>query len=274
MRQERRACGGPSNGHKCLNGRFFIKAGFFRNTKRRGAQNAAGYSYNVLKEDPREYAILLRRDQNGAAWKEIAREFGLSPTRVAQIYRKMKLRQIRLYIRHVSIVQGCGLVQVPKVYNKALEWYQSLACTCAYLEKKYPNILARYRQGDRHAAGVCRKHAALPAQAGQRRGRKHRSAARGKEGPVYGPCPGAALTPEKAKHAYDGYYHARVLKIVKELEALAESEEQKRALRDAVFQSAGTPKKRYDLLMVWGRPAMETPELFEKNGFFPAVTKK
>lgn len=62
--------------------------------------------YNVLKEDPREYAILLRRDQNGAAWKEIAREFGLSPTRVAQIYRKMKLRQIRLYIRHVSIVQG------------------------------------------------------------------------------------------------------------------------------------------------------------------------
>ena len=79
--------------------------------------------YNVLKEDPREYAILLRRDQNGAAWKEIAREFGLSTTRVAQIYRKMKLRQIRLYIRHVSIVQGCGLVQVQKVYNKALEWY-------------------------------------------------------------------------------------------------------------------------------------------------------
>ena len=82
------------------------------------------------------------------------------------------------------------------------------------------------------------------------------------------------ITPEKAKHAYDGYYHARVLKIVKELEALAESEEQKRAVRDAVFQSAGTPKKRYDLLMAWAGPAMEAPELFEKNGFFPAVTKK
>ena len=231
--------------------------------------------YNVLKEDPREYAILLRRDQNGAAWKEIAQEFGLSPTRVAQIYRKMKLRQIRLYIRHVSIVQGCGLVQVQKVYNKALEWYQSLACACAYLEKKYPNILAKYRQGE---PGMPQAFAANmpPFRHRLAKGEVESIVAlrEEKKAPFTVIAQELRITPEKAKHAYDGYYHAQVLKIVKELEALAESEEQKRALRDAVFQSAGTPKKRYDLLMAWAGPAMETPELFEKNGFFPAGTKK
>lgn len=82
------------------------------------------------------------------------------------------------------------------------------------------------------------------------------------------------ITPEKAKHAYDGYYHARVLKIVKELKRWPKARSRSARSATLVFQSAGTPKKRYDLLMVWPAPAMETPELFEKNGFFPAVTKK
>ena len=167
------------------------------------------------------------------------------------------------------------MVQVQKVYNKALEWYQSLACACAYLEKKYPNILTRYRQGE---PGMPQAFAANmpPFRHRLAKGEVESIVAlrEEKKAPFTVIAQELRITPEKAKHAYDGYYHAQVLKIVKELEALAESEEQKRALRDAVFQSAGTPKKRYDLLMAWAGPAMEAPELFEKNGFFPAGTKK
>ena len=63
-------------------------------------------SYSVLKEDERAYKIMLLKDQDGYNFSDIAKEFDLSLARVTQIYRRLKIRQIRLYINHISVALG------------------------------------------------------------------------------------------------------------------------------------------------------------------------
>ena len=105
--------------------------------------------YRVLKEDGRAYEIMLLRDQYNNTFTDIAAEFELSVTRVTQIYFQMKVRQIRLYIHHVSIALGYNSTsQIRKVFNEAKECYQDYTYACAYLEKKYKDILTGYRDGE------------------------------------------------------------------------------------------------------------------------------
>ena len=93
--------------------------------------------YSVLKNDKRSYEIMLLRDRSDSSFTDIAKAFSLSPPRVRQIYRRLKLRQIRLYINRVSLVlEHADISQVTKVYKEADECYQNRSCACAYLEKK------------------------------------------------------------------------------------------------------------------------------------------
>ena len=51
------------------------------------------YPYSLLKRDERGYTILLLRDQQGLAFTTIAKELGLSPSRVAQKYSRTRMER-------------------------------------------------------------------------------------------------------------------------------------------------------------------------------------
>lgn len=60
--------------------------------------------YCALQKEQQGYEILLLRDWHSRSFSDIARELGISPARARQQYSKIKVRQVRMYLRHTSIV--------------------------------------------------------------------------------------------------------------------------------------------------------------------------
>ena len=107
------------------------------------------YPYSVLMKDERAYEIMQLRDQYDNTFTDLAKEYGLSAARVVQLYNRIKLKQVRLYIHHIAVVSGCeNTLQMRDVYNAAFECYRDMAYVCAYLEKEYAGILTPYRAGE------------------------------------------------------------------------------------------------------------------------------
>ena len=206
--------------------------------------------YRVLKEDRRAYEIMLLRDQYNNTFTDIAAEFELSVTRVTQIYFQMKVRQIRLYIHHVSIALGYDSTsQIIKVFNEAEDCYQDHTYACAYLEKKYKDILTEYRDGEpgmpaQFVKGMppfkpklSKKMIARVVE--MREAEKASFITIGKK---------LRITPAKAERTYELFYHEQVLELVKALQDKVESDQEKRAIWDHCFRRYRTAKKRYDML--------------------------
>ena len=82
--------------------------------------------YKVLTQNERDYEVMLLRDQYDNAFKDIAEEFGISIARARQIHFNLKLKQVRLYIRHISMVLGHeNCAEMIDVYNNACLLYTS-----------------------------------------------------------------------------------------------------------------------------------------------------
>ena len=78
--------------------------------------------YSELNQDKRAYEIMLLRDQHGNTFTDIAKEFEISPERAIQIYNKLKIKQIRLYINHIAAVLGYeSTLQVKNVFDNAYD---------------------------------------------------------------------------------------------------------------------------------------------------------
>lgn len=210
-----------------------------------------GTPYSVLKQDERAYKIMLLRDQYDNTFTDIAKEYGISVVRVKQIYNKTKMKQTRLYITYISIVLGHeNISQIRKVYDEAYECYQDWTYACAYLEKKYKDILVEYRSGEPGMPAqfiksippfkpkVSKKTIARVVE--MREAEKASFIAIGKE---------LHMTQAKARHTYERFYHKQVLELIEALQEKAESYEEKRAIWDYYFRGYKTPKKRYDELM-------------------------
>lgn len=56
------------------------------------------------------------------------------------------------------------------------------------------------------------------------------------------------MTPAKAKHTYEWFYHKQVVALITKLEQKAESLEEKAAIWAYYFKRYKTSKKRYDAL--------------------------
>ncbi len=107
------------------------------------------FPYNTLKQDKRAYGIMLLRDQHAGTFAEIAKVYKITAERTAQIYYKIKFKQIRLYIDHISATLGYeDNSQIKKVYESAYDCYRDWFYACAYLEKKYKVLLDEYRGGE------------------------------------------------------------------------------------------------------------------------------
>ena len=207
--------------------------------------------YSLLKQDERAYEVMLLRDQYDNTFTEISKKYGISTARAAQIYNKIKRKQRKLYIHHIAFALGHeNAAQIRKIFDDVFECYRDQAYACAYLEEKYSGILTAYRgrepgMPERFLADMplFKPHLTQETIARVVEMRESEKASFAAIAKALG------MTRAKAKHTYHLFYHQKILARVRELQANAASDEEKRALWDDCFQGGMSSKRRYDLLM-------------------------
>ena len=167
--------------------------------------------YSTLQEDKTGYQILLLREQQDQSFTAIASKFGVSPARVRQQYTKMKVRQVRLYIRHIAIALGHdNTAQVRNVFSEAMDCYQNYPYACGYLDKTYGDILKAYRAGEPGTPQeMLEKLPPCPVKLGEEE--ISRMVTMREEENASFRAIGRAfhITPEKARHTYEMVYHRK-----------------------------------------------------------------
>ena len=103
--------------------------------------------YSKLKENERAYEIMLLRDLYDNTFADMAREFETSRTRIAQIYCKIKIKQLRLYAQYLAAVHGHENASAFRI-NSIYDCYLDSKYVSAYFEKEYGDILTEYRSGE------------------------------------------------------------------------------------------------------------------------------
>ena len=193
---------------------------------------------------------MLLRDQHGNTFADIAKEFELSVSRVTQIYNKLKLKQIRLYINHIAAALGYeSISQVENVFYEAYECYQDKAYACAYLEKRYKDILIQYRDGEPGMPEqFIRNMPPFKPKLSKKTVARVVELRDVKKAPFVTIAKELRMTQAKAKRTYEMFYHKQVLALVKALQEKAESKEEKNAIWDYYFRRYRSSKKNYDML--------------------------
>jgi len=207
--------------------------------------------YSVLKQDRRAYEIMLLRDQHGSTFSFIAKKYEISTARAMEIYNKQKVKQLRLYINHITVMLGYeNTSQIKKVFIDADECYQVRSYSCAYLEKKYKDILTVYRDGEpgmptqfiKSMPPLKTKFSkqTIARVIEMRENEKASYAAIAKE---------LHITQAKAKHMYEMFYRKQVIGFIEALQKKAVSIEEKLDIWDYYFSGTMSSKKRYDMLI-------------------------
>lgn len=105
--------------------------------------------YEHLKKETKKYEVMLLRDLYAKSFPDIAKEYGLSLQTTIQYYYYAKIKQARLYIRHLSIVHGYDKTKFfHDMFVEAEHCYEDWQYAVAYLEKSYKTILDEYRDGE------------------------------------------------------------------------------------------------------------------------------
>ena len=203
-----------------------------------------------MMQDKRAYEIMLLRDQYGNTFADIAKDYEISVARVVQIYNKLKIKQIRLYINHIAVVLGFeGTSQVRKVFNDAYECYQELPYACAYLEKKYKDILSEYRAGEpgvpTHFIKNMPPFRPKPSKKAIARVIEMREVEKASFVTI---AKELRMTRAKAKRTYEMFYHKQALAIIEALQKKATSNKEKTAIFDYWFGHYKSSKEMYDAL--------------------------
>lgn len=209
------------------------------------------YPYSDLKQEERAYEIMLLRDQHNNTFADIAEEYTISVARAKQVYDRIKLKQIHLYINHIAFTLGHeNDLLVSEAFYSAFECYWEMPYVCAYFEKKYKTILTEYRAGEPGLPSQFIKNMppfkSKPSKKTVARVIEMREVEKasyieiGKE---------LKMTQAKAKHTYEWFYHQQAMVIIKSLQEKVESFEEKKAIWDSHFREYRTSKKRYDALM-------------------------
>lgn len=207
--------------------------------------------YTELTKEARAYEIMLLRDQYDNTYNDIAREYNISGARAAQIYRRTLRKKIYLYINHISITLGYSdVLQIRNLYYAVFDCYQNHKYACAYLEKKYDDILTVYRDGE---PGIPMQFInsippfrpklnskTIDCVINMREIQKASFITIAKE---------LQITQAKAKDIYEMFYHKQVLEIIKFLQNKTESKEEKDAIWNFCMRNNKSAKKRYDMLI-------------------------
>lgn len=210
--------------------------------------------YSTLQKNPEGYQILLLRDQHGLGFAAIGRQLGISTARVCGQYNKIKVRQVRLYIRHIAVALGHeNTAQVRKEFFSALECYQNYAYACGYLENTYPELLKAYRAGEPGTSqAVLEALPPCPVFLGEAEAAA--IVAMREEGKATFRAIGKALgvTAEKARHTYEKVYHKKILDYMEPLQSQAMDEAERRRIWQCCFGGYMSSKRRYEKLLEEG----------------------
>lgn len=207
--------------------------------------------YSEMKKNKQGYEIMLLRDQKGSTYAAIAQAYAMSIGKARQMYNKQKIKQIRLYIHRIARVLGRQTTaEINKVFIEVWNCYEDLACACAYMEKKYKEILTEYRKGE---PGMPEAFIQALPPFKQKLSQKEVERViemREKEKASFKQI-GKALriTQAKAKDTYDLYYHTQILQMVEALQEQAESNKEKMEIEHLCFHNNYSSKKRYDMLL-------------------------
>lgn len=206
--------------------------------------------YSELNQDKRAYEILLLRDQHNNTFTAIAKEFEISVTRAIQLYRNLKMKQIRLYINHIAVVLGYeNTLQVKNVFDNAYECYQDRTYACAYLEKKYKDILMEYRDGEPGMpTQFIRNMPPFKPKLSKKTVARVIELRDVEKASFVTIARELRMTQAKARHTYELFYHKQVLEIIRALQEKADSKEKRAAIWNYSFERYHSSKKRYDML--------------------------
>lgn len=206
--------------------------------------------YRELQKDRRAYEMMLLRDQHGNTFTDIAKEYEISVAWAVQKYNRLKIKQTCLYINHIAAVLGDeSASQVENVFRNAYECYRDWTYACAYLEKKYKDILMEYRDGEPgmpihfirsmppFKPKLSKKTVARVIE--MREAEKASFVTIAKE---------LRMTQAKARHTYEMFYHKQVIALIHVLQEKEEDREKKAAIWDYYFGRYHSSKKRYDVL--------------------------
>ena len=211
---------------------------------------AKNIPYSELKKDQKAYEIMILRDQYENTFSGIANEYEISTERVKQFYSRIKIKQAHLYINHiVSILGREKEKEIWQDYYDAADFYKNRTCACAYLEKKYKDILNKYRCGE---PGMPEKFLkALPPYQENlspeiteiiiKMKEKERKTfiEIGKE---------LQLTREKTRALYESFYHKKNMVLIKILQDKVKTKKEKNDIWDFYFKNNWSSKKIYDML--------------------------
>ena len=103
--------------------------------------------YSELTKDDIAYEVMLLRDLYDNTYSDIAKEHGVSNTAVVNVYSRIKIKQLRLYARHLAIVHGHENTDAFSI-NAVYDCYWDFRYVAAYFEKEYGDILTEYRAGE------------------------------------------------------------------------------------------------------------------------------
>lgn len=217
------------------------------------------YPYSILTQERRSYQIMLLRDQEGKPFSWIARNFGISSPRARQIYYRIKIKQIRLYLNHLAIALGHeNTRKIREVIDKAYDSYQSWEYACAYLEKEYPEILNAYRDGEPGTPlEIIQSIPPLKPKLGKKTVSRLIELREVEKLPYPEIAKRLRITPEKAKFTYDWFYHKQAQALLDDLGKKAESQKEKSAILEYYYKKYRTPKKRYDALTKKGSSVLD-----------------
>lgn len=96
----------------------------------------------------RNYSIMQERDMNGTSFKKIGEMFGLKESSVRQIYYDTKRKQIGLYRIAICKATGKPLNELDQYLYWLCDELGSFAYVVAFLEKRYNEILSKFRNGE------------------------------------------------------------------------------------------------------------------------------
>ena len=163
----------------------------------------------------------------------------------------MKVRQVRLYLRHIAIALGHeNTAQVRNVFSTAMECYQNYPYACGYLDKTYGEILEAYRAGEPGTPQeMLEKLPPCPVKLGEKE--ISRMVTMREEENASFRAIGRAfhITPEKARHTYEMVYHRKVLEYVEGLQQQVRTWEERRELWRRYFSGHLSAKTRYENIL-------------------------
>ena len=206
--------------------------------------------YSEVQEDRRAYEMMLLRDQQGKTFTDIAKEYEISAAWAVQKYNRLKIKQTRLYINHIAAVLGHDSAsQVEKVFRNIYECYQDMAYACAYLEKKYKDILMEYRDGEPGMpAQFIRDMPPLKPKLSKETVARVIELREVEKASFITIAKELRITQAKARHTYEMFYHKQVIALIKALQEKVESKEEKETIWNYYFGRYHSSKKRYDML--------------------------